>query len=469
MLPEGNPAWQDEIATTAASFSSCLLGGCMDQQYKGLSDIRRITAPTQSPVDPARRPARGVRAWERAALHWLLKTFGNPPLHFVMWNGEVISNSQDAPVARIHFREPGALYRMLLDAELFFGDDYSSGRIEVEGYFVEFLEQIYRGIAHAPKPGFVRQMLQAWLRRPRNNSLEGSQENIHHHYDLGNDFYRLWLDEEMQYTCAYFAQAAMSLEEAQRAKMDHVCRKLELKPGMTVVEAGCGWGGLARHMALNYGVKVRSYNISHQQIMYATHRARAEGYANRVEYVEDDYRNIRGHFDAFVSVGMLEHVGIDHYPVLGEVAANSLKENGRGLIHSIGRNRPGMMNAWIEKRIFPGGHPPALSEMMQIFEPNRFAVLDVENIRLHYAKTLAYWLERFEANVDTITAQTSPEFVRAWRLYLAGSMAAFTAGDLQLFQVVFAHGVCNEVPWTRWHLYHDREPNKETTWNRVTS
>jgi cyclopropane-fatty-acyl-phospholipid synthase len=151
------------------------------------------------------------------------------------------------------------------------------------------------------------------------------------------------------------------------------------------------------------------------------------------------------------------------------VAANSLKENGRGLIHSIGRNRPGMMNAWIEKRIFPGGHPPALSEMMQIFEPNRFAVLDVENIRLHYAKTLAYWLERFEANVDTITAQTSPEFVRAWRLYLAGSMAAFTAGDLQLFQVVFAHGVCNEVPWTRWHLYHDREPNKETTWNRVTS
>ncbi len=140
-----------------------------------------------------------------------------------------------------------------------------------------------------------------------------------------------------------------------------------------------------------------------------------------------------------------------------------------GLIHSIGRNRPGTMSAWIERRIFPGAHPPCLSEMMQIFEPNNFSVLDVENLRLHYARTLAHWLERFEANADKIEAMTDPAFVRAWRLYLAGSMASFTAGDLQLFQVVFSNGTCNDVPWTRWRLYNDTRSNKEKIWNPVTS
>jgi cyclopropane-fatty-acyl-phospholipid synthase len=260
----------------------------------------------------------------------------------------------------------------------------------------------------------------------------------------------------------------LSLEEAQAAKIDHVCRKLELKPGQTVVEAGCGWGALARHMAKHYGVTVKAYNISHQQLTYARARAQQEGLSDRVEYIEDDYRNIRGQYDAFVSVGMLEHVGLPNYPVLGAVALNVLRENGRGLIHSIGRNRPGTMSAWIERRIFPGAHPPCLSEMMQIFEPHNFSVLDVENLRLHYARTLAHWLERFEANADKVEAMTDSAFVRAWRLYLAGSMASFTAGDLQLFQVTFAHGNCNEVPWTRWRLYNETR-SKEKTWTRVTS
>ena len=440
----------------------------MDQNHKGLSDIRRITAPAQAPVDSSRVPKRGINALEKALLRHTLRAAGNPSIHFVLWNGEEVAISDEPPLARLHIRDPAALRRLVLDPELYFGDEYSAGRIEIEGYFVEFLETVYRSIARAPRPGLLRRWLHAILRRPQRNTLEGSRDNIHHHYDLGNDFYKLWLDQEMQYTCAYFASAAMTLEDAQRAKMDHVCRKLELKPGQTVVEAGCGWGGLARHMALNYGVKVRSYNISHQQIMYATHRAKVEGYADRVEYVEDDYRNIRGQFDAFVSVGMLEHVGVEHYETLGQVVRAALKENGRGLIHSIGRNYPGTMSPWIERRIFPGAHPPSLSEMMQIFEPNRFSVLDVENIRLHYAKTLAHWLERFEANAERIAVMTDPGFVRAWRLFLARSLASFTAGDLQLFQVVFAHGHCNDVPWTRWHLY--REPhNLEKTWKPVTS
>jgi cyclopropane-fatty-acyl-phospholipid synthase len=438
----------------------------MSQNRTGLSDIRRITAPAFTRTDGASGTQRPATALERGLLRWLLRAVGNPPVRFVLWNGEELGISREPTVAHVHIRDPGALRRLALHPELYFGEDYTTARIEVEGYFVEFLEAIYRAIGRAPKPGLFRRVLHTWLNRPHRNTLDGSRENIHHHYDLGNNFYKLWLDSEMVYTCAYFSSASLSLEEAQAAKMDHVCRKLELKPGQTVVEAGCGWGALARHMAKHYGVTVKAYNISHQQMVYARKRAQQEGLSDRVEYIEDDYRNIRGQYDAFVSVGMLEHVGLPNYPVLGAVAMNVLRENGRGLIHSIGRNRPGTMSAWIERRIFPGAHPPCLSEMMQIFEPNNFSVLDVENLRLHYARTLAHWLERFEANTDKIEAMTDSAFVRAWRLYLAGSMASFTAGDLQLYQVVFAHGTCNEVPWTRWRLYHDTR--KEKKWNRVT-
>jgi cyclopropane-fatty-acyl-phospholipid synthase len=440
----------------------------MSQNRTGLSDIRRITAPAFTRPEGAPGTQRAATALERGLLRWLLRAVGNPPVRFVLWNGEEFGISREPTVAHVHIRDPGALRRLALHPELYFGEDYTTARIEVEGYFVEFLETIYRAIGRAPKPGLFRRVLHTWLNRPSHNTLEGSRENIHHHYDLGNNFYKLWLDSEMVYTCAYFSSASLSLEEAQAAKMDHVCRKLELKPGQTVVEAGCGWGGLARHMAKHYGVTVKAYNISHQQLTYARERAQQEGLSDRVEYIEDDYRNIRGSYDAFVSVGMLEHVGLPNYPELGAVAMNVLHENGRGLIHSIGRNRPGTMSAWIERRIFPGAHPPCLSEMMQIFEPHNFSVLDVENLRLHYARTLAHWLERFEANVDKIEAMTDAAFVRAWRLYLAGSMASFTAGDLQLFQVTFAHGSCNEVPWTRWRLYNDTR-SKEKTWNRVTS
>jgi cyclopropane-fatty-acyl-phospholipid synthase len=245
----------------------------------------------------------------------------------------------------------------------------------------------------------------------------------------------------------------MTIEQAQLAKMEHVCRKLRLKAGDRVVEAGCGWGGLARYMARTHGVTVRAYNISREQVSYARERARREGLDGVVEYVEEDYRNIHGEYDAFVSVGMLEHVGTANYAELGEVIHRALAPTGRGLIHSIGRNRPELMNSWIEKRIFPGAYPPTLREMMEIFEPRAFSVLDIENLRLHYALTLRHWLERFEQQAEHIARMYDEAFVRAWRLYLAGSMAAFTASSLQLFQVVFTRGRNNELAWSRAHVY----------------
>lgn len=396
-------------------------------------------------------PRTGAAPVERGLLRWLLRVLGTPPIRFVLWDGTEIGESTSKPVGRVWIRERSALWRLLRNPNLHFGDDYSTGRIEVEGNLVEILDLLYRSVPRVANDFFQRRVLHA-ARPARANSLSGSRSNIHHHYDIGNDFYRLWLDEEMLYTCAYFPESSMTLEQAQIAKMDHVARKLRLQPGQTVVEAGCGWGSLARHMARHYGVKVKAYNISHEQIAYCRERARAEGLADRIEYIEDDYRTIAGHYDAFVSVGMLEHVGADHYRELGDVIDRCLKPEGMGLIHSIGRNRPKPMNAWIEKRIFPGAYPPTLAEMMQIFEPREFSVLDIENLRLHYAKTLEHWLWRFEKAAERVESMYDREFVRAWRLYLAGSAAAFLAGELQLFQVVFAPRINNNVPWNRAHL-----------------
>ncbi len=395
-----------------------------------------------------------VSGLDRRFARQMLEVLGNPPIALRLWNGEEISPVGVMPVMCAHLRDRGALYKLMLNPDMHFGDLYSVGRIEIEGDLIAFLETAYRASNAAARRSQLVKLRTALLNRPRANGLNDSRDNIHHHYDLGNDFYRLWLDSEaMQYTCAYYPEPDMTLEQAQIAKLDHVARKLQLKPGDHVVEAGCGWGGLARHFARKYGVTVRAYNISREQVAFARERAKAEGLDGRVEYVLDDYRNMEGQYDAFVSIGMLEHVGTSQYPELGDVIDRCLTPGGRGLIHTIGRNKPEKMNAWIEKRIFPGAYPPTLAEMMEIFTPHELSVLDVENLRMHYAKTLEHWLERFEQHAATAEHMFDPYFVRAWRLYLAGSIAAFTTGALQLFQVQFARPRQNELPWSRAHLY----------------
>jgi len=390
------------------------------------------------------------RNYERYLLRRVLDAMGSPRFAVALWDGFKISPQDAAPVATVNIHSRSALNQLLRQGDMGFGDAFSNGGISVEGDLVAMLVAAFT----VPEPtGIAAVVKSLQQRKPRANTKDGSRENIHHHYDIGNDFYRLWLDKEMQYTCAYFPEDELTIEAAQQAKMDHVCRKLQLRPGDRVAEAGCGWGGLARHMALNYGAKVSSWNVSAEQVQYATDRAKAEGYDDRVTYVLDDYRNITGEYDAFVSVGMLEHVGLDNYTELGSVVDRCLTQNGRALVHTIGRNRPRLMNAWIEKRIFPGAYPPTLKEMMEIFEPNRFSVLDVENLRLHYAKTLAHWLARYDASDEQVQAEFGEDFARAWRLYLAGSQAAFLAGGLQLFQVVFTRERNNELAATRRHLY----------------
>lgn len=412
--------------------------------------IEHAVAPA---VAPQQQSSTTVTVLDRWLAEKILEHIGQPSVAILLWDGSEIAITQSIQI-RVRILDRSALWLLLFDAEFYFGELYSVGRIEVQGELVQFIELATLSIKQANRKKILARLLQ-WLRyRLRFNSLAGSQRNIHHHYNISNDFYRLWLDQaQMQYTCAYFQEPQMSLEAAQTAKLHHICRKLQLKPGQRVVEAGCGWGGLARFMAKHYGVYVRAYNISSEQVAFARRCAEEEGLADRVEYVLDDYRNIQGQYDVFVSIGMLEHIGSEHYSGFGEVIERCLKENGRGLIHSIGRNSPDLMNAWIQKRIFPGAYPPSIKQMMNIFEPNGLSILDVENLRMHYALTLEHWLLRFQRHEQQILDMFDENFVRAWRLYLAGSIAAFTTSELQLFQIVFTREFNNDLPWSRAHLY----------------
>jgi len=426
-----------------------------DASDLSMSDDQAAGGPRSLSAGDGEQPAQGrVTALDRWLVQRVFEIIGRPRFTLVLWDGQVAYGAEWNEVPVVTLCDRGVLWRLLVDPELYFGDLYTSGRIRFEGDLARFLVELFDSMSGYGAGNAVRRFLTGLVHNVVGNTLDRAKHNIYHHYDLSNDFYQKWLDTEaMQYTCAYFPDPEMTLEQAQVAKLHHVCRKLQLQPGDEVVEAGCGWGGLARFMAQHYGVKVRAYNISREQIAFARRKAREMGLEDRVEYIEDDYRNIQGEYDVFVSVGMLEHVGVKNYSTLGDVINRCLRPDGRGLVHSIGRNKPGQMSSWIERRIFPGAYAPALSEMMKIFEPHDFSVWDVENLRLHYARTLEHWLERFELHTDEVAAMFDENFVRAWRLYLAGSIASFESGVNGLFQIVFARGEHNQVPWTRRYVY----------------
>jgi len=403
---------------------------------------------------PPARPPHGQTSppawWERRILRAVLAGMGSPPVTVVLWNGEELRAGSGEPVGRVRLRERSVLRDFVRSPEVAFGDAYCDGRLEVEGDLAGFLIRTFRPGRHGA----------AWLRalnrvlggRPHPHGARRSRDNVHHHYDLGNEFYAMWLDERMVYTCAYFPTPEATLEEAQLAKLDLVCRKLALRPGERVVEAGCGWGSLALHMAEHYGVRVRAFNVSSEQIRHAREQARERGLEKQVEFVEDDYRSITGTWDAFVSVGMLEHVGRAHYRALGQLIDRSLGPDGRGLLHFIGHTRPTPTSPWLERRIFPGAYMPSLREALAVLEPRALAVADVENLRRHYALTLRHWLGRFERAADRVEAMYDARFVRMWRLYLASSLVSFESGSTQLWQVLFTRSADTAHPWTRAHL-----------------
>ncbi len=384
-------------------------------------------------------------------LRALLAAAGEPQVRVRLWTGDEAGAPAAKAAGTLRVADAAALVRLALDPDLQLGDLFVEGRLEVDGDLAEFLTEVLRPRADV---GLWKRLLPAGLReRALATGLGQATKNARHHYDVGNDFYALWLDERMVYTCGYFETPEATLEQAQVAKMEHVCRKLDLRPGEDVIEAGCGWGALALHMARHHGVRVRACNVSGEQVAWAREQAEKQGLQDRVTFVEQDYRELSGTCDAFVSVGMLEHVGPDHYPELGKVIQRTLRPHGRGLIHTIGRSRAQPLNRWTQQRVFPNAHPPTLGEMMQIFEPQDLAVLDVENLRRHYTLTARHWLERFEAAEARVETLVGRELARTWRFYLAGTVASFAVATIQLYQVVFSRAGNDRIPWTRAHVY----------------
>jgi cyclopropane-fatty-acyl-phospholipid synthase len=391
----------------------------------------------------------GSLAFERSLLKRLLHALGSPPVAIELWDGNRVGTvCREGHRVQVHDR--ATLWKLLRRPDFEFAEAYVAGRIETQSDLVELTNSIFTAWRdRTPHPHMEK--LRSWG-RIGSRSRSAARENVHHHYDLGNDFYRLWLDERLLYTCAYFESKETSLEAAQVAKMDHICRKLCLHPGDRVIEAGCGWGAFALHMARNYGAQVTAYNISREQILYARTQVAQAGLTDRVTFIEEDWRQIRGECDVFVSVGMLEHVGPENYRKLGGIINRCLTPEGRGLIHTIGLNQERALDSWTERRIFPGAQPPTLHQVMHTFEPYELSVLDVENLRLHYALTLRHWLRRFERSSNVVREMFDEQFVRMWRLYLASSVSAFETGWLQLYQILFAPATNNDLPLTRRHV-----------------
>jgi cyclopropane-fatty-acyl-phospholipid synthase len=394
--------------------------------------------------------ASSVRWLDRWLAAQVQRRIADGPVRLELWDGQPAPGAPPSAVGDLVVGDRLALMGLAFNPDLYFGEAYTAGRIRVRGALREVVTALSRSSAANPSPWERAADLLA-----RANDVTAARRNVHHHYDLGNDFYAMWLDADMVYTCAYYPEEVMTLEAAQQAKLDLVCRKLQLRAGETVVEAGCGWGALALHMARHYGVRVKAFNLSAEQMRWARDRAQQEGLESRVEFIEDDYRQVTGTYDVFVSVGMLEHVGQRSFDALSRVIQRTVKrDGGRGLLHFIGRDLPRPLNPWIRRRIFPGAYTPTLAEVIsEILGPAGMSVLDVENLRLHYARTLEQWSERFAAAADRVCAMHGEEFYHAWELYLAGSEAAFRTGWMQLFQIVFAPNGSSPPFPTRAALY----------------
>jgi cyclopropane-fatty-acyl-phospholipid synthase len=353
----------------------------------------------------------------------------------------------------IRLHDPALHWKLAARPRLYFGEAFMDGKLTIEEGSLYDLIDLFAVNLEALPAGLTSQLLNGYLtlfrRLHQYNPLPRARQNVAHHYDLSDQLYELFLDRDWQYSCGYFRDGSEDLDTAQLDKKEHIAAKLLIRPGQRVLDIGSGWGGLALYLAGECGAHVTGLTLSVEQHKVATRRAAAAGLADRLSFHLRDYREEIGHYDRIVSVGMFEHVGVNHYRAFFTKLKSLLAPDGVALLHSIGRkDGPGATNPWIRKYIFPGGYVPALSEVLPTIEQLRLWVTDIEILRLHYAETLRAWRLRFERNRNRARAIYDERFCRMWEMYLVASEIAFRRQDHMVFQMQLAKAV-DAVPLTR--------------------
>jgi len=385
-------------------------------------------------------------------------TRGTLSIRYADGASETVGTPDDAfPDVAIRFTDAAAPRAIVANPALGAAEGFMDGRLVIEQGTIWDLIMLVAGnaplesgksIEEPTALGHVGERLKHW--HDSYNKRDRAKANVHHHYDLSDELYDLFLDKDRQYSCAYFTDpGAVGLEQAQLDKKAHIAAKLNLKPGQRVLDIGCGWGGMALYLHRVADVDVLGVTLSEEQLKVARRRAEEAGVADRVRFELIDYRDVKGPFDRIVSVGMFEHVGARHYREFFRTCHNLLTPDGVMLLHTIGRlDGPGSTDAFTRKYIFPGGYAPALSEILQGSEPNRLLLTDVEVLRLHYYYTLAHWHQRVVAAKDKIVALYDERFYRMWTFYLAASASGFLFGSQTIYQLQYVRNR-HALPITR--------------------
>ncbi len=374
---------------------------------------------------------------------------------------EHVYSGEPGPEVTLRITDPKLYTSLFLNPELRAGEAYMDGTLQIVDGGIRDLLKVFAvnrsNLRDQPMQKVVRgtfKKLRKWQQR---NTVDVSKQNVSHHYDLSNDLYRMFLDEDMHYSCAYFRTPEDTLAEAQQNKLQHIASKLDLKPGQRVLDIGSGWGGMAMYLAAAEDVEVVGVTLSTEQQQLATQRAKERGLSDRVRFELIDYREVQGPFDRIVSVGMFEHVGVQQFPAFFGQISELLADDGVALLHSIGRKGgKGATGAWVRKYIFPGGYSPALSETLEAVEKSGLWVNDIEILRLHYAETLLAWETNFQANREKIAEMLDERFCRMWEFYLIMSEFTFRHGKHMVFQMQLTKDV-NTLPITRDYMFTREE------------
>lgn len=393
---------------------------------------------------------------DKIFLKSFLHTFKDESFCVKFWDDDEVKVGENDPLFKIILKKPIPKKDILTSTTLAFGEAYMNGDLEVEGDFLLMLNTVLKY-----KEKFTTDFKGLPKIFSNLTSRKKQKEEVTYHYDIGNDFYKLWLDDTLSYSCAYFKNENESLGEAQLNKIHHLLKKLNLSEGMTLLDIGCGWGALLIEAAKLYKIKGLGITLSEEQYKAFKEKIEKENLQDYLQVKLMDYRELEKSgllFDRVVSVGMLEHVGRSNYDLFMKCVSKVLKKEGVFVLHYISGLYESEGDAWIRKYIFPGGVIPTLREIISLSADYIFYTVDVESLRMHYYKTLIKWAENFEKNTDKVREMFDEKFVRMWRMYLYSCAACFYTGVIDLHQIVFTKGVNNSLPLTREYLYKKSLP-----------